>query len=82
MEKKKILMIIPKLVDGGAERVVSNLTLGLDKDYEIDILLDYNCTGYAYKGNIIPLAEQDIEPKGIAQWRLYIKKLFFLFRIL
>ncbi len=76
--KKKILMIIPKLVDGGAERVVSNLTLELDKDYEIDILLDYNCTGYDYKGNIISLVEQDIEPKGIEQCKLYIKKLFWL----
>ncbi len=79
--KKKILMIIPKLVDGGAERVVSNLTLELGKDYEIDILLDYNCTGYPYKGNIISLVEQDIEPKGIEQWKLYLKKLFWLKKV-
>ena len=76
--KKKILMIIPKLVDGGAERVVSNLTLELYKDYDIDILLDYNCTGYEYKGNIISLVDQQVEPKGIEQCKLYIRKLLWL----
>lgn len=44
--KKRILMILPTLRGGGAERVVSNLTLGLADMYDIDILLDYNATGY------------------------------------
>lgn len=75
---KKILMIIPVLSGGGAERVVSNLTLGLMDVYDIDILLDYNATGYPYKGNIMMLTRQYAEPGGIGKFFLYLKKYFLL----
>lgn len=76
--KKRILMILPTLRGGGAERVVSNLTLGLADMYDIDILLDYNATGYPYKGNLMMLASQCAEPRGIRKFCLYLKKIVLL----
>lgn len=78
MEKKKILMIIPRLAAGGAERVVSNLTLNLSDVYKIDILLDYNSIEYPYNAQVLTLSSECEEPKGIRQIALYIKKYIIL----
>lgn len=52
---KKVLMIIPRLAGGGAERVVSNLTLQLKDKYETDVLVDYDDISYPCSGEIICL---------------------------
>lgn len=71
-------MIIPCLADGGAERVVSNLTQQMSKKYEITLLLDYNKISYPYKGRLVCLSDSQKEPSGLAKIRLYIKKSMFL----
>lgn len=82
MAKKKILMIIPTLSNGGAERVVSNLTIGLEKEYDIDILLDYDNVGYDYRGNIIKcLPNVKKEPKGFLKIFMNLKKYTMLRRM-
>ena len=54
--KKKIALVINKLSDGGAERVVSNLSLGLYDKFDIDIIVnDSEHLEYPYKGHIISL---------------------------
>lgn len=79
MTKKKILMIIPTLSKGGAERVVSNLSIGLAKEYDIDILLDYDNVGYDYGGNIIKcLPNVKEEPKGLLKIYMNLKKYVML----
>lgn len=79
MKKKKILMIIPTLSNGGAERVVSNLSIGLEKEYDIDILLDYDKVGYDYRGNIIKcLPNVKREPKGLLKIFMNLKKYVIL----
>lgn len=53
---KKIAFIINDLRVGGAERALTNLTMGLPKDWEIDIILsDAREIAYSYRGNIIEL---------------------------
>ena len=54
--KKKIALVINTLSDGGAERVVSNLSLGLYDKFDIDIIVnDTEHLEYPYKGHIISL---------------------------
>lgn len=82
MAKKRILMIIPTLSNGGAERVVSNLSIGLEKEYDIDILLDYDNVGYDYRGNIIKcLPNVKKEPKGFLKIFMNLKKYTMLRRM-
>ncbi|MBQ5851055.1 MAG: glycosyltransferase, partial [Lachnospiraceae bacterium] len=82
MAKKKVLMIIPTLSNGGAERVVSNLSIGLEKEYDIDILLDYDNVGYDYRGNIIKcLPNVKKEPKGLLKIFMNLKKYVMLRRM-
>lgn len=54
--KKNIAIIVPKLTDGGAERVASNLSLYLPGEYERYMIV-YNTEkiDYPYKGNLIDL---------------------------
>ena len=58
---KRLLFLIAKLNGGGAERALSNITLAMPEDVQIDILL--NCEepekDYAYKGNIISITTAD-----------------------
>ena len=58
---KKILFIIAKLNGGGAERALSNITLAMPDDIQIDILV--NCEepekDYPYKGKVIPVTRLD-----------------------
>ena len=53
--KKNILIMIPTLGRGGAERQVSVLTKNIRGDYEIDILVKNLDSGikYEYFGNIM-----------------------------
>lgn len=51
--KKKIAFMINSLRGGGAERVISNLSLNLSSGYEVSILLnDTEEIFYPYKGNL------------------------------
>ena len=52
---KKVYFIIGCLANGGAERVVSNLSLRLKDDLEREIVLFGNKVkiDYPYKGNIL-----------------------------
>jgi len=54
MESKRILFIIPTLKKGGAERVLSILTLHLN-GYEKDIVIFEGGADYFFKGNLINL---------------------------
>lgn len=57
--KKNVLFIIPQLVGGGAEKTVANLSLYLEKDYNINILI-FNDSDekYKYSGNLIVLPKK------------------------
>lgn len=53
---KRVLFVIPYLVEGGTERALSNLTTYFPKEWEIDILVN-NDKGraYSFRGNVITL---------------------------
>ncbi|MCG2700274.1 glycosyltransferase [Candidatus Parcubacteria bacterium] len=55
MVKKKIIFLIPTLIMGGGERVVSELSLGLPDSFEKIIVLFKNEVFYPYKGKLISL---------------------------
>ncbi len=77
--KKKVLMIIPVLAGGGAERVVSNLTMQLKKKYRMDILLDYDDVSYAYTGKILQMNPGvKRAPNPFQELCTYIRKFFVL----
>lgn len=53
---KKVLFVIPYLVEGGTERALSNITTFFPDDWQIDILVnDRKNAAYSFKGNIIEL---------------------------
>ena len=53
---KKILFVIPYLVEGGAERALSNITTHFPPGWDIDILVnDDTVVDYLFKGNVITL---------------------------
>ena len=58
---KKILFCITRLNGGGAERALSNLTLAMPDEIQIDILV--NCEesekDYEHRGNVISIANVD-----------------------
>lgn len=70
---KRIALIIPNLQIGGAERVVSNLSIEFQKYYEVSIIV-FDSTGifYPYGGELIDLK--------IGTGRNIIKKIINLFR--
>jgi len=74
VKRKKILMIVPSLAHGGAERVVANLSLYLVEKYDITFLLDYHCAEYEYRGDIEYVSSETQELRGLGQLLLYIKK--------
>lgn len=54
--EKRIALIVNTLSNGGAERVLSNLTLGFDDKYDCDIIVNASCVvDYPINGNIISL---------------------------
>lgn len=62
-------MIIPRLAGGGAERVVSNLTLQLKEKYVMDVLVDYDDISYPCSGEIICLNPGRKEASG--KWNAF-----------
>lgn len=76
----KIAFIIPTLDNGGAERVVSNLLLNLDKNYEkYLILFDGEKIVYPYKGKLIDL--KTFNSKGVFRFLNYFFAYFKLKKI-
>ncbi len=58
MNKKNIGLLIPNLHGGGAQRVVSNLSLHLPDRFNIYIIVhDSSCIDYPYQGTLLDLAE-------------------------
>lgn len=59
MEKKNLLFIVPKLIGGGAEKTVSNLSVALQDKYNIHIIIFYDTEQkYSYGGNLIVLQKE------------------------
>jgi glycosyltransferase involved in cell wall biosynthesis len=78
--KKNILIMIPSLGRGGAERQVSVLTKNLKSDFEIDILVKNLNSGikYKYYANIININHK-AGSNILIKFCRYIKNLFFVF---
>lgn len=56
MTEKSVLFVISTLNTGGAQKVISNMIMGLPDDWEIGILLnDSNDIRYPYKGELYDL---------------------------
>lgn len=53
---KKVLFVIPYLVEGGAERALSNITTHFSPEWDIDILVnDDKIVDYSYNGTVLTL---------------------------
>lgn len=60
--KSNILIIIPTLAGGGAERIASNLSIHLSEEYHRHIVMfDAKKIDYAYKGEVIDLNTKVID---------------------
>lgn len=80
--KKKVIFLIGTLSGGGAERIVSNLSLNLPKNIEKEIILfGKNAkVEYEYKGKIIYLDRDD--PKGfVSKIKTVLKRVRLINRI-
>ena len=56
MAENRIAFVINSLSNGGAERLASNLSLQLSRQYEIDFIVnDLQHLDYPYRGNVISL---------------------------
>lgn len=74
---KKILFVIPYLVEGGAERALSNITTHFPPGWDIDILVnDDTVVDYLFKGNVITLGITGEAKTGsvMFQFRVFIKR--------
>ncbi len=74
----KILVVVSSLSDGGAQRVASNLTLGLPSECDIDILLNNaEDITYPYKGRILDLGLKLESNKGklLYQIKVFARRL-------
>lgn len=54
-KNKKIILLVPSLSGGGAERIVSELSLNFPKNVEVIIVLFLNKISYFYNGKLISL---------------------------
>lgn len=80
----KLLIIVSSLSNGGAQRVASNLIMGLPENCEVDILLnDASDVSYPYKGNIIDLGMPHEDDKGKLSYqiRVFFRRLSKLHKI-
>lgn len=72
LDKKRILFVIPYLHCGGAERVVGNLTLGLNDGFDIDILVNSTQNvDYAYGGRLISIGIDRVKSVDSPLFQLY-----------
>lgn len=80
--KKKILLIIPKLGNGGIERIASNLSKNLSDEYEQTIysIMDYK-ESYDFKVSPIILKE-DLGKNSFQKFIVFKKRLIFLNKLL
>lgn len=71
--KKKILILIPSLVGGGAERTLINLLNSLDYDkYEVDLAV------ISYVGVYVEQVPREVRVIAIFKWNLLVRVLAFL----
>lgn len=82
LENKKIAVVISSLRKGGAERIVSDLTLNLPQNWDIDIILNGSKENieYSFRGNIITLGMKPQKNKLdiVYQYNVLIKRIFLL----
>lgn len=83
--KKRIAIVISSLRKGGAERIVSDLTLNLPENWDIDIILNSRKEKieYPFRGNIIDL---NMEPQTnklnvIYQFKVLLIRIWCLKRL-
>jgi glycosyltransferase involved in cell wall biosynthesis len=57
LKKKNILLLIHQLYGGGAEKVISNLSIHLPEYYNVNVAIynNINETGFTYGGNLIKI---------------------------
>lgn len=75
---KKIIFIVSTLNTGGAQKILSNLLMGLPDEYEADIVLnDTEDIVYPYKGNLISLGfkPQDNKLSLLYQIRVFLRRI-------
>lgn len=77
VNRKKILFVIPYLVEGGAERALSNITMHFPMDWDIDILVnDDKVIDYPFRGNIMALGitEKPKTSSVLFQFRVFLRR--------
>ena len=62
----KVLIIIPSLLPGGAQRVASLISAGLSKNHEIYFALAEKKIVYPYSGELIDLRIKNLDSRGLA----------------
>lgn len=84
MTKETILITIPYLSNGGAEKVAANLSLGLSKKFNVYMVVTENKINYLFSGKLINLNVPTSLKKNIFGYLiyelLYTLKLFILKR--
>ncbi len=75
LKGKKIIIIVPTLSNGGAERVAASLSLYFPDEVQVLYVLYQNDITYLYKGRIISL---NIDPSK----SIFSKAYNFLYRLL
>lgn len=69
--KKRIALVVNTLSGGGAERTVSNLSIGLSGKYDVDIVVnDDGRVDYPYEGRLISLNMPRTWERGGAAYQL------------
>lgn len=70
---RKVLFVISYLKNGGAEKVLSNITTNWPEDCEIDILVnDDRVKSYKFRGNIISLGMKSKPRTGNVVFQFYV----------
>ncbi len=78
---KKVLFVIPYLVEGGAERALSNITTYFPPEWHIDILVnDDTVVDYSYEGTILTLGftEKMKTDSVLFQFRVLLRRVKML----
>ena len=78
---KKVLFVIPYLVEGGAERALSNITTYFPPEWHIDILVnDDTVVDYSYEGTILTLGftEKMKTDSVLFQFRVLLRRVRML----